>query len=55
MPGVELFYAAKANPEYFVLKNLREFGSSVDVCSYREMQAALAAGLTPDQMIHTHP
>lgn len=55
MPGVELFYAAKANPEHLVLKNLREFGSSVDVCSYREMQAALNAGFTPDQMIHTHP
>lgn len=55
LPGVELFYAAKANPEYLVLKNLREFGASVDVCSYREMQAALAAGFTPDQMIHTHP
>src|SRR5712691_663504 len=55
MPGVELFYAAKANPEFLVLKNLREFGSSVDVCSYREMQAAVNAGFTPDQMIHTHP
>ena len=32
MPGVELFYAAKANPESLVLKCLREFGASVDVC-----------------------
>ena len=24
MPGVELFYAAKANPEFLVLKNLRD-------------------------------
>ena len=55
MPGVELFYAAKANPEYLVLKYLRECGASVDVCSYREMQAALSAGFTPEQMIHTHP
>src|SRR5262249_49337892 len=30
-------------------------GSSVDVCSYGEMQAALSAGFTPDMMIHTHP
>jgi len=34
---------------------LCEAGCSVDVCSYGEMQAALKAGFTPDQMIHTHP
>lgn len=55
LPGVEFFYAAKANPESIILKTLCEQGASVDVCSYREMQAALRAGFTPDMMIHTHP
>ncbi len=55
LPGVELFYAAKANPNQHVLKTLCDSGSSVDVCSFGEMQAALEAGFTPDRMIHTHP
>jgi ornithine decarboxylase len=55
LPGVELFYAAKANPEHSILSTLCELGSSVDVCSHREAIAALKAGFTPDRMIHTHP
>lgn len=55
LPGVEFFYAAKANPAQELLRPLCEAGCSVDVCSWGEMQAALAAGFSPDQMIHTHP
>ncbi len=55
LPGVEFFYAAKANPVEAILRPLCEAGSSVDVCSYGEMQAALKAGFTPEMMIHTHP
>jgi ornithine decarboxylase len=55
LPGVEFYYAAKANPAEAVLRPLCEAGSSVDVCSYGEMLAALKAGFTPDMMIHTHP
>lgn len=55
LPGVEFFYAAKANPADVILRPLCEAGSSVDVCSYGEMQAALKAGFTPEMMIHTHP
>ncbi|HEY3967115.1 MAG TPA: type III PLP-dependent enzyme [Planctomycetaceae bacterium] len=55
LPNVELFYAAKANPADAILRPLCEAGSSVDVCSYGEMQAALNAGFSPDMMIHTHP
>jgi len=55
LPGVEFFYAAKANPAEAILRPLCEAGSSVDVCSYGEMLAALKAGFTPEMMIHTHP
>jgi len=55
LPGVEFFYAAKANPAEAILRPLCEAGASVDVCSYGEMQAALRAGFTPEMMIHTHP
>jgi len=55
LPGVEFLYAAKANPADPILRTLCESGCSVDVCSDGEMLAALDAGFTPDQMIHTHP
>ncbi|MFO1019477.1 MAG: type III PLP-dependent enzyme [Planctomycetales bacterium] len=55
LPNVEFFYAAKANCNHLLLKVLAEQGCSVDVCSYREMVAALEAGFSPNMMIHTHP
>ncbi len=55
LPGVELFYAAKANPNPHVLRTLFEQGCSVDVCSYGELLAAQEAGFLPQQMLHTHP
>ncbi len=55
LPGVEFFYAAKANPADPILRTLCESGCSVDVCSHGEMTAALRAGFSPEAMIHTHP
>ncbi len=55
MPNVELFYAAKSNPAHPLLRTLCESGSSCDVCSWGEMKAALDAGFTGENMIHTHP
>lgn len=55
LPGVEFYYAAKSNPDATILRTLYEAGCSIDICSVGELQAALAAGFTPDQMLHTHP
>lgn len=55
LPHVELFYAAKANPAGPILQTLCDEGSSVDICSHGEFQAAVDAGFTPERMIHTHP
>lgn len=55
LPGVELFYAAKANPDPHILQALCDEGCSVDVCSYGELQAAQRAGFAPESMLHTHP
>ncbi len=59
LPGVEFFYAAKANPVEAVLRPLCEaglfFGSTPVFGTRRKMLAALKAGFTPDMMIHTHP
>jgi ornithine decarboxylase len=55
LPGVELFYAAKANPDFHILSALSAEGCSVDVCSHGELLAAKAAGFAPEHMLHTHP
>lgn len=55
LPGVEMFYAAKANPAQDILRTLCQAGSYVDVCSYGELLAALEAGFAPENMLHTHP
>jgi ornithine decarboxylase len=55
LPGVELFYAAKANAHRLVLQTLQAQGASIDICSVGELEAAVAAGFTTDRMIHTHP
>lgn len=55
LPGVEMFYAAKANPDHHILSTLCEQGCSIDVCSFGELQAAVRAGFTADRMLHTHP
>lgn len=55
LPGVEFYYAAKSNPDSTLLRTLREAGCQIDVCSVGELHAALEAGFTPDQMLHTHP
>ncbi|SMP76492.1 ornithine decarboxylase [Neorhodopirellula lusitana] len=55
LPGVDLYYAAKANPDHHILSTLCAENGFVDVCSPVEMHAALAAGFTPDRMLHTHP
>jgi len=55
LPGVDLYYAAKANPEYHVLSTLCAENGFVDVCSEVEMRQAFEAGFTPDRMLHTHP
>jgi ornithine decarboxylase len=55
LPGVDLYYAAKANPDPHILSTLCAENAYVDVCSAGEMNAALAAGFTPDRMLHTHP
>jgi len=55
LPGVEFYYAAKSNPDATILRTLRESGCQIDVCSVGELHAALEAGFTPDQMLHTHP
>lgn len=55
LPNVEFYYAAKSNPDRTIITTLREAGCNIDICSVGELEAAQAAGFTPDQMLHTHP
>ncbi len=55
MPDVELYYAAKSNPDLHILSTLNEENAFVDICSEGEMIAALNAGFSPSRMLHTHP
>ena len=51
MPRVEPFYAVKANSHPDILKTLRAGGAGFDVASLAELEAALAAGASPSDII----
>jgi ornithine decarboxylase len=55
LPGVEFYYAAKANPDRAILSTLHKLGAKVDVCSHKEAKRAFQARFRPEEMIHTHP
>jgi ornithine decarboxylase len=50
LPDSRVFYAVKANPAPEILKLLAGLGACFDVASVSEVEAALAAGATPDRI-----
>ncbi|QPM67185.1 type III PLP-dependent enzyme [Atribacter laminatus] len=50
-PGVEVYYALKANPHPYIIQVLGEIGSSFDVASLQEIQLVLSHGISPQRMI----
>lgn len=50
LPGVEIFYAVKANPALPVIQRLREQASSFDAASIEEIKICLAAGVNPSRI-----
>lgn len=55
LPGVELHYAMKANPEPEVLRTLARLDAAVEVAGHAEAEAALVSGFAADRVLHTHP
>jgi ornithine decarboxylase len=55
LPSVHPFYAVKCNPDDVVLKTLSGLASGFDVASTTEMQQALHAGATADNVILANP
>lgn len=51
-PGIEIFYAVKANPEKAVLHALNEVGASFDAASIYEIKTCLDIGVTPDRILY---
>lgn len=51
LPNVSIHYAMKANPHPQILKNLKSWGSKVDVVSAGEMERALQCGFKPEDII----
>lgn len=50
-PGVDVFYAVKANPHPLVVKMLAQLGSSFDVASAQEIALVLEHEVAPQRMI----
>ncbi len=50
-PGVEIFYAVKANPHPLILEMLARWGSSFDVASAQEIALILEHGVAAERMI----
>ena len=55
LPGVELYYAMKSNPDPELLGLLSGLVDGIDVASYPEVALAAAAGVTPERLFHSHP
>ncbi len=56
LPGfVDVFYALKVNPNLSLVKLLRSQGACTEVCSLAEMEIALKAGSSPEDIIFLGP
>ncbi|MCL5290309.1 MAG: type III PLP-dependent enzyme [Bacillota bacterium] len=55
LPGVNVFYAMKSNPEPQLINKLAELGSSFDVASDGEIYALSEMGIAPERMVYANP
>ncbi len=55
LPGVDLHYALKPQPDATVVKVLAEEGAWFDLATNGEVDRVRAAGIEPSRCIHTHP
>ena len=54
-PDIQPYYAVKCNPEPALVRRLAQLGCCFDVASMGEIELALAAGASPDQLLFAHP
>lgn len=55
LPRAEIHYAVKANNHPVFLEVLQAVGGHFEVCSAREIDAAVRAGAEPSSLVHSHP
>lgn len=55
LPGVEIFYAVKCNPEEQILQALQNSGSSFEVASLGELKRLTKIGVKPEDVIYSNP
>jgi len=55
LPGVEIFYAVKANNHADILRTLQDNGGHFDISSVRELEDVLRIGGKAADVIHTNP
>src|SRR5512138_3327323 len=55
LPRVGIHYAVKSNNEQVVIDEVFARGGNFDVCSARELDAAMKTGINPATVIHSHP
>jgi diaminopimelate decarboxylase len=55
LPDAEFVYSLKANPNVSIVKTLTSEGIGAEVCSLMEIEACLAAGVAPQQIIFVGP
>src|SRR3990167_6786649 len=52
---IDIFYSIKANPNIAICAELQQLGACAELCSYYEIQAALKAGFSPENIIFVGP
>ena len=55
MPRIEIFYAAKVNPDEQILRKCAALNTGFDVASICEMQQLIEIGVNPRNMIFANP
>ena len=55
MPRVEIFYAAKTNPDTEICKTCLNMGTGFDVASPQELEDIINLGANPNDLIFANP
>ncbi|HDQ99749.1 MAG TPA: diaminopimelate decarboxylase, partial [candidate division WOR-3 bacterium] len=55
LPGYRVLYSLKANPNPAIIALLLEQGAGAEVSSRAELETALAAGCTPEDLVYVAP
>lgn len=55
LPGVNIFYAVKCNPEEPILSILKKKGSHFEIVSLGELHRLIKLGVNPEEVIYSNP